>query len=318
MEQEQIEFNKTRDFSETLTISFSFLKQNFNLFFQTLLFLVGPILLLNAILSGIYLQNQFDITSIIKGNRTASDVFSPVYFLVVIFSLIANIMLMGIVYEFIMLYEKKGFGNFDVKEVWNAFVSDIGLIISTFLFLIGIAILFIVVFGLIAYLLVSLGAGGMIVVSMVFLLVFFVLGPPLAFLISAIYPIRIRERVGNGVALLKAYELVKANFGNTWIIMFVSYVIVAILAIVLTLPTSIAAGVMAFNSASSDTSSISSLVLTVFNVIATFGGSLVNTILLIIVAFHYFSLNEKEYGDGLLDRINQIGEQTDSNEDITI
>lgn len=317
MNEEQIEFNKSRDFSETLNVSFAFIKQNFKPFFKTLLFLVGPVLLLNSILSGLYLKNQFDFNAIIQGTRTATDVLSPVYFLIILFALVANIMLMGIVYEFIMLYEKKGANNFSVKEVWDEFVGDLGLITSTFFFLFGIGILFVVVLGLIGFLLAELGTVGMVLIFIFFLLFFLVLGPPLAFIVSAIYPIRIRERVSNTEALSKAYELTKANFGNTWVIIFVSYIIVMVLTLFLTIPSSIAAVVLAVN-AVSDGNATSTIILAVLNTLGTFGGSFINTIILIVIGFHYFSINEKENGDGLLERINQIGENETNNEDITI
>ncbi|MBW6483730.1 MAG: hypothetical protein K0B10_11810 [Vicingaceae bacterium] len=317
MHPEQIEFNKSRDFSETLTISFAFIKQNFKGFFKTILFLVGPILLINAILSGIYLQNMFDINSIMAGNRFPSEVFSPIYFLIIIFSIVANIMLVGIAYEYIILYEKKGLNNFTINDVWNAFVADLGLIVSTFFFLIGVLILFGFAFALISLLLSLLGAVGVALLFIIFLVTFFLLGPPLVFLISAIYPIRIRERIGNVAAFSKAYNLTKANFGGTWVIIFISYLIIIVLALVLTIPAAIVGGMAAMHSVN-DASSVSSLLLTVVNIVSTFGGSLVNALLFIIIGFHYFSINEKENGDGLLDRINQIGQHNENNDDITI
>jgi len=317
MHPEQIEFNKSRDFSETLTISFAFIKQNFKGFFKTILFLVGPLLLINAILSGIYLQNMFDVNSIIAGNRFPSEIFSPIYFLIIIFSIVANIMLVGIAYEYIILYEKKGLNNFTINDVWNAFVADLGLIVSTFFFLIGVLILFGFAFAIISLLLSLLGLVGAVLIGIIFLVTFFLLGPPLVFLISAIYPIRIRERIGNVAAFTKAYYLTKANFGSTWLIIFISYLIVIVLALVLAIPAAIFGGMAAMHSVD-DASSMSSLLLTAVNVVSTFGGSLVNSLLFIIIGFHYFSINEKENGDGLLDRINQIGQHNENNDDITI
>lgn len=317
MHPEQIEFNKARDFSETLTISFAFIKQNFKGFFKTILFLVGPILLVNAILSGIYLQNVFDVNSIIEGNRFPSEVFSPIYFLIIIFSIVANIMLVGVAYEYIILYEKKGLNNFTINDVWNAFVADLGLIVSTFFFLIGALILFGFAFALISLLLSLLGPVGVVLLVIIFLVTFFLLGPPLVFLISAIYPIRIRERIGNLAAFSKAYNLTKANFGSTWVIIFISYLIILVLALLLAVPAAIFGGMATMHSVD-DASNVSSLFLTVVNVVSTFGGSLVNALLFIIIGFHYFSVNEKENGDGLLDRINQIGQHNENNDDITI
>lgn len=317
MHPEQIDFNKSRDFSETLSISFIFIRQNFQGFFKTILFLVGPVLLLTAILSGIFMQNMFDWNAIIAGNRIPTDIFSPVYFLIILFSIVANIMLVGIAYEYIILYEKNGLNNFTITDVWNAFVADLGLIISTFFFLIGILFLFGLAFALLTLVLSLLGTAGIVLLVIIYFAAFFILGPPLVFLFSAIYPIRIRERIGNVAALSKAYNLTKSNFGGTWLIIFISYLIVVVLALFFAIPASIISGMNALHSIN-DTSSVSSLLFTSVNVISTFGGSLVNSLLFIIIGFHYFSINEKENGDGLLNRINQIGKQDENQDDITI
>ena len=62
----------------------------------------------------------------------------------------------------------------------------------------------------------------------------------------------------------------------------------------------------------------SSVLFTSFNMIATLGTSLTNAVFLVIVCFHYFSSNEKVFGGSLMKKIEDIGNTSEDNEDITI
>lgn len=79
---EKIEYNKERDFSETLSASVAFIRQNFKLLISAILFLAGPLLLLNAILISIYVQNMFNLSELVASNNLGmlSSVFSPCIF----------------------------------------------------------------------------------------------------------------------------------------------------------------------------------------------------------------------------------------------
>ena len=83
---DKIEFNIERDFSDTFSVSFKFLKQNFKRLLKTLLYLVGPFLLVSALLSGFFTQNVFDVQSLMAGKGSPLDVFGPMYFLTILFS----------------------------------------------------------------------------------------------------------------------------------------------------------------------------------------------------------------------------------------
>lgn len=318
---EKIEYNKERDFSETLSASVAFIRQNFKLLISAILFLAGPLLLLNAILISIYVQNMFNLSELAASNNLGmlSSVFSPVYFLVIIVSILSGILMIGIVYEAMALYEKHPTENITVATIWNAILKDIKLLFSTFFYLIGILFLFGIGLTLVIMVFFAMGVVGMTIFMFLFFIAMLIFGPPVLFLISAVYPIRIRERVSNTLAFNKAYQLVKKNFWNTWIVIFVSYLIVMILGLLFSLPHSIYTGASQLhNIYDGGLNQNSSLLITVFNVIAILGTNIVNAILYIIIGFHYFSSNEKEYGVGLTEKIDTIGMHTDDNEDITI
>lgn len=318
MNQERIDFEKERDFSNTLTVSFTFIKENFKLFFTSLLFLAGPLLLLNAILMSIYVQNVFNFQTFNPGDFESLQFFTPVYFLVIIIAIASSLVVLGVTFEYVFLYDKHNGANFTVNDVWNAFLRDLGMLISTFFFLIGIFILIMIALGIVIGLFAMMGGILMGLIMFALFIALMVVGPPLLFVITAVYPIRIRERVGNLAALNKAYLLAKNDFGTTWILVFISQLIVGAIGFVFSLPQFVYTMVIQLNTLQNTAVETSSVLLTSFNMIATLGTSLTNAVFLVIVCFHYFSSNEKVFGGGLMKKIEDIGNTSEDNEDITI
>jgi len=318
MNQERIGFEKERDFSSTLTVSFTFIKENFKLFFSSLMFLAGPLLLLNAILMSIYVQNVFNFQTFNPDDFENLQFFSPIYFIVIIIAIASSLVVLGVTYEYIFLYDKHNGAKFTVNDVWNAFLKDLGMLISTFFFLVGIFILIMIVLGLVIGLFAMMGGILMGLIMFVLFIALMVVGPPLLFVITAVYPIRIKERIGNFAALNKAYLLAKNNFGNTWILIFISQLIVGAIGFVFSLPQFVYTMIIQLNTLQNTAVETSSVLLTSFNVIATVGTNLTNVIFLVIVVFHYFSCNEKVFGGGLMKKIDAIGNTSEDNEDITI
>jgi hypothetical protein len=61
---EKINFRQTRDFTEVFNVSIKFLRQNFKLFFKSIILVAGPFLLLSAIATGFYQSNAVGLTTI--------------------------------------------------------------------------------------------------------------------------------------------------------------------------------------------------------------------------------------------------------------
>ena len=77
MNPEKINFRQTRDFGETFNVSIKFLRQNFKLFFQSVLFIAGPFVLISAIAGAFYQSNAINMFSITKlGNGGLDTILS--------------------------------------------------------------------------------------------------------------------------------------------------------------------------------------------------------------------------------------------------
>ncbi|MGB0886788.1 MAG: hypothetical protein ACPGSL_01585 [Vicingaceae bacterium] len=314
---EKIEFNEERDFSDTFSVSFKFLKQNFKPLFKTLIFLVGPFLLVSAVLNGVFTQNAFDVQALISGGASPLSMIGPVYFFTIIASIISGLVLIGVTFEYIVLYEEKGLGGFEVNDVWQAFIKDLSKIIGAFFGLMLLGITLVIAAGIIVGVFSLLGTAGGVIIGLLMFIGIIIIGFPLAFVFVAVYLIVIKEKIGFWKALSKTRFLLKDNFWTTWVNVFIAYLIVGIIGFIFVIPQSIVTGLVTFNTIQ-DGASDYSILLIVFTTIGVFGASLVNALLYIIMSFHYYSLNEQKQGVGLLSQINNIGADNSKDEDITI
>lgn len=316
---EKIEFNVERDFSDTINVSFTFLKQNFKRLFFTLLYLVGPFLLITSILNGIYAQGALDFSSLMQGNYNPLNVFSPMYFLAIISTIISGLLLVGITYEYMNLYERLGYAKFEIIDVWNEFKKDVWAIIGAFFGLILVMLIFGIAASIVVGIFSLMGTAGGVIIAILLIGGLLIVLFPLAFVFTVIYLVIIREKIGFWGALSKVRAVLNNNFWNTWVVILISYLIVAILSAIFTIPQAIVVGLVGFNSIQGDFTNDYSLLIIIFTTIGVFGGSLVRALFFIMAGFHYYSLNEQKQGAGLLSQIDGIGSPDDSeDEEITI
>jgi len=313
---QKIEFNVERDFSDTFGASFTFLRQNFKKLFLSLLYLAGPFLLVSALLGSIYSQTAFDMKPMMQVYSTPFDIFTPMYFLSILFTLASSLVFMGVVFEYMVLYDERGYDGFQVADVWKRFRQDIGRIIGAFFGLLLVGILLGIGIAIIAFIFSFLGPGGGVIIGLLAFVGVLIFGLPIGFIFTVVYLIVIKERIGFWQALRKARFVLKNNFWITWVIMFLAYLIIAILAIIVSLPLSIATGVSAFNGFT--TGGDFSILLVILTIVSVFGENMIRSIFLIIAGFHYFSLNEQKEGTGLLNQIDEIGKSDNSGDEISI
>src|ERR1035437_8039884 len=111
--QEKINFFQRRDFGETFNVSVKFLRQNFKLFFQSLIFIAGPFVLISAISGAFYQSSALSFLSIAKTQHT--NIFSQfgwAYFLFIGTTIISSLVITGTAYSFMICYLEKGPNGF--------------------------------------------------------------------------------------------------------------------------------------------------------------------------------------------------------------
>jgi hypothetical protein len=313
MNLEKISLLEARDFGETFNVSIKFLRQNFKLFFKSMLFLAGPFLLASALAGALYSSNSISMMSASRMLMSNPLAFYGWPFLAFILtSIVANIMLMSTVFSFMLNYLEKGPNAFTVNDVAKTLIKNIGKIFVLFLVLTLIGIFLFVIFAFI------IGAITAIVPVLGILFavgIFFgmmILLPPLMWQLSVVYLVRMHEGGGVFDSFGRTRQVMKDNFWWTWLIVVCSAICVIIIGIVFTLPQFAYQMILMVSNMRGGNADVS-IPFLVVSTICTFCSSLLYSALHLINGIHYFSLNEKKYGKGLMEKINEIGNTPDNN-----
>lgn len=313
MDSEKISLLEARDFGETFNVSIKFLRQNFKLFFKSIIFIAGPFLLISSIAGAFYSSNAVNMISV--RNMMVSNplaLYGWSFVLYILASVIANIILLATVFAFMLNYLEKGPNGFTVNEVAGTFIKNLGKIFVQFLVFTLIIILVIVV---VVFVIAALSAIVPILGILLGIAFFFgilIIGPPIMWQLSAAYLVRMHEGGGVFDSFGRTRQVMKDNFWWTWVIVVCSFIAVIIIGSIFMLPQFIYQMVLMVSNMKGGTSetSISFLIVVA---ICTFFSSIIYSALHLIYGIHYFSLNEKKFGKGLMEKINEIGNTPDNN-----
>lgn len=311
--QEKINFRQVRDFGEVFNVSVKFFRQNFKLFFQSLIFIAGPFILISAIAGAFYQSNAANLFSFTRTG--SSDIFSQfgwTYFVFIIAAVIANIMLLGTVFGFMINYMEKGPDGFSVNDVVRTVVKNIGNILSVFFILLFLTIIVLTLSGVIVYFIASAVPVLGVILGIALFFGVLILFPPLMWQLSIVYLVKMQEKGNVFKALNHTGKVMRGNFWWTWVIMVCAVLAVGIISFVFALPQAVYSMVLMFSHIK-DASGETSIPFIIVATICTFCSTILYSALYVISAFHYYSLSEQKDGIGLMERIDEIGNTTNNN-----
>ena len=299
MEQQKIEFKRYRDFGQIINATFEFIKQNFGPLLKSLVFIVGPFLLITGIISGFYQKNVFSFNNL----ASLSSIGVSMFFLIISAFFTVQMML-STVYSFVQIYlERTEFIPVHIEEVWEGvkknFLKILGMTFS--LGLMGIIAL--ILFGVITV--VTINSGNPFLVFFIFILfsipvVFFLIK------ITLVYIISIYEGKGVIESIQRSFYLTKNRWWFTLGLMLVLSLIQGFMGFIFQLPEYIVMLVSMFNSMDGSTvDGVTEVIILATSIISTVQ-YLMYAISFIAVAFYYFSLVEQKEAKGLLEKIESI------------
>ena len=283
---EKVEFRKLREFGELIGDTFLFMKQNFVPLMKSFFALTG-IFIVGGIISSMIAQLQ--LVGIAEASGSAYDdsfrsIFYNIgfnYFLVIIFMLLTYTSMYVSVLSFIALYIEKGNVAPTVNEVWGY---------SKY------------------YYFRMMGSG--ILLSIFFVLCFVLCILPGIYVFPAITifaPIMILENGSFSHSFDRSFKLLKDEWWITAAAILVIYIIfyafgmmVQLPAIIIMMVSAFTHGERAITSSYAVVSSISQQMSYIFMIIPVICSSLI-----------YFNLVERKENLGLLQRMDQMGQQPD-------
>ena len=211
MESPIIDFRQNRNFMDTITAIFEFLRSALKPYFKAVTAIAGPYIAVAAIATGVYYRDITDIAVIIFEERGMDDMLLP---LVVMYAalIIASMLLLAITYSFLRFSQREGRYP-ELAEVREEMRGTLGMVIvsSLLIFLIEIpAFLFLIVPGI-------------------------WIAVPLAMVI----PIRYNEGLSFSDAVSRAFKLVRDRWWWTFGVMVLCYFAQSIAASIFSIPATL-------------------------------------------------------------------------------
>ncbi len=313
---EKINFRQVRDFGETFNVSVKFFRQNFKLFFQSLIFIAGPFLLISAVAGAFYQSNAVSMFSISKmGQSNIFSQFGWTYLIFILASILAHMALIGTVFSFMINYMEKGPEGFTVNDVGQTLVKNIGNILSVFFILMFLTIIVIAAAGATIFGLASAVPALGILFGIALFFGILIILPPVMWQLSVVYLIKMQEQGSVFKSFSRTSKALKGNFWWTWVIMVCAVMAIGIISMVFALPQAVYQMVLMFSHIK-DASGETSIPFLVVATVCTFCSTLLYSGIYVISAFHYYSLAEQKDGIGLMERIDEIGNTPNNNEEL--
>ncbi len=280
---EKFEFRKARDFGAIINDTFAFIRQNIAILFKALLFITGPLLVVQGVLAGLYSSKSSLLA--IGGDKTnpLGAIFSIEYLLLLLCGLVSYTFITLISVEFIGLYVERGPGKISVDDIWGAVKRDFWMIVFT-----------------------NIGSFFVVFFSMLLLVI---PGVYLAIVIALVPMVRVQERTGFFASVRRSAKLVSGSWWLTLGLLFLMAIIVGMMGSVLALPSAGVTFLAVLHSIDASNHLFKGLF--IITGILQQLTSLFSTAIFIAVGFHYFSQAEKKEGHGLLMKVEEIGQGKD-------
>lgn len=277
-EENKIEFNKVRNFGETLNATFNFIGQNFKKFLKSFIFIAGPFLLIQTIVQVYAYSNLY-------GNTRTGVVDFSIFgklLLVYPFTILSLVFIQLVTYNYIILYKKYGKDGFTINDLWLACRRN-------FWRLLGISFLVGLMTG---------AATLLIIVPGIYV-----------FIASSLAPfILLYEDISVGDAIGRSFNLIKGKWWFTAGILLVVYIVQVMFSYALMIPTMIATFVFGAHNIESDPTAPAAflnglmVIMSVLQNLTEF----IYTFAMVALAFVYFSILERKEAKGLNDRLDKM------------
>jgi hypothetical protein len=301
MNPQKIEFQKYRDFGQVINGTFEFIRHNFLPLLKSIIFIVGPFILLSGIFSGLYQEDIFSFNN----TTTSLSNFGIVSLLYLIALFLSMITMVSVVYSYVLIYlQRTDESPIQIDEVWLGVKSNILKVVGI-TFLIGIIIGVIgITFFLPLFFIFNVQANPLAIIPIIFL----VMIPVIYFSnkLTLIYFVSLYENIGAVDSMKRSIFLIKNKWWFTFGLVIVLSFIQGFMGFLFQIPQYIAMITVMFNSMDgTGVDGVTEIIMIITSIIAAFN-FVFYAISLIAIAFHYFSLVEQKEAKGLIEKIESI------------
>jgi hypothetical protein len=313
--QAPLRFERVRSFGRIFGETRRFIRENFSVFFRTILFLVGPVALLTCSLNMFFQVNLIGEDETPQFNRMGSYIaLSSIY--TQLRWCINGLLTAMVVSHFVKVYREKGHGKFEVGDVTRSIFKDFFGNLLAFVVVFFAVALISTVLGYIMYGLANVSIGAAVLVSFAFGLSYLLIRFPFWYFVFSIFMARTSDNNANVFSAIgTAGNVFSGRWWSTWVIFFCMWLILYIVGTAISMPATIIAMVARlFSFELDETSADMKLLSTVLLSLGEFAKTIINSVMCVTVALHFYSLKERRDGEGTKKIVETIGAKTDDDE----
>jgi hypothetical protein len=318
-QQAPVRFERVRNFGRIFGETRKFIRENFTVFFKTILFLVGPIALLTCTLNMFYQVNLLNPGDTPQFNKLGSYLaLSTIYTQVrwAINGLVTAI----VVSHFVKVYREKGHGKFTVNDVTKSIFKDFfGNLLAFVVMFFSIALIS-TVLGYIIYGLAEVSLGAAVLMIFAGWLAYILIRFPFWYFVFSVFFARTATNNANVFsAMSTAGKIFSGNWWSTWVVFFCMWLILYIVGTILSMPEMIVTLIIRLISWNvSENSPDMKLLQTVLLSLGEFAKTIINSVMCVTVALQFYGMKEKIDGEGTKKIVEMIGtKQEDDGVELT-
>ncbi len=307
--QAPLRFEKIRNFSSIFSDTRRVIRENFGVFFRSMLFLVGPVALITCTLDAFYHVNL-----LAPGDVPALDRLGSYFALSAIYTelrwSINGFVTAIVVSHFVKVYREKGAGKFEVGDVARSMFRDIlGNLLAFIVMFLSVAIIS-AILGYLVYGLAGVSIGAMVIMVFAGWLAYVLVRFPFWYFVYSVFFARTARNLNVFSAMGLAGKVFSGNWWNTWAIFFCMWLLLWIIGLALSAPAQVATFLMRMYSFDMDEESADwKLLQTILMSLGEFAKTIINSVFMVTVALHFYSLKERIDGEGTQKLVAMIGEK---------
>ena len=286
---QKIVFHKIRDFSQKLNATIEFIRQNIKSLGKAVLYILGPMAILNGLLFSQYIDFAFGGMSAqgqINVQNPFDFIFNPSYVGFIFISGFSALLNFAVIFNYMKLYQNKYPEPISVTEVLNASWKDL-----LPLFFLGVIAMILFMVGFIAF-----------IIPGIYLMVAMSLSIPILFF----------ERLSIFESIGRSFKLIKGKWWSTFGLLFVASIMMYAVSLIFMVPFYIFYFIKMLTlveeaGITTDTTSWMFQGGMMLSVMFMFLGSfLTYTIPMVALSFQYFNLVERHESVGLMAEIESL------------
>jgi hypothetical protein len=318
-QQAPVRFERVRSFGKIFGETRRFIRENFTVFFKTILFLVGPIALLTCTLNMFFQVNLLTPGDVPEFNRIGSYLALSTIYTQVRWG-INGLVTAIVVSHFIKVYREKGHGKFTVNDVTKSIFKDFFGNLLAFIVMFFSVALISTVLGYVIYGLAEVSIGAAILMIFAGWLAYIIVRFPFWYYVFSVFFARTANNNANVFSAMGiAGKVFSGNWWSTWVVFFCMWLVLYIIGIIISMPESVAVLIAQLSTIDvNENSANMKLLQTVLLSLGEFAKTIINSVMCVTVALQFFGMKEKIDGEGTKKIVEMIGsKQEDEGVELT-